>query len=129
MTTKRLPPRGGMTLIEVMIALVIVTGVTLGMGSYVTRFSHSTTDASVRSTAGDLVADRLEQIKGYGVYETLEATYAGAEATIPGFPRFSRQTQIQRVNNLRDDYKIVTVTVTNPALPSPVKKSTVISSF
>ena len=118
-----------MTLIEVIIAMVILSGVVLGMGSYVTKFARGGAEASIRSTASDLVSDRLEQIKACGKYSTLEATYAGTESSLAGFPGYSRSTVIQRVNTPAVDYKVITVTVSNVALSSPIKKTTMISSF
>jgi prepilin-type N-terminal cleavage/methylation domain-containing protein len=57
----RRPRNGrGMTLIEVMIALVILTGALLGMGKFITSFSHATSDGALSSVASDLVLDRLE---------------------------------------------------------------------
>jgi prepilin-type N-terminal cleavage/methylation domain-containing protein len=121
--------RRGFTLIEVMIALVILSVVLLGMSSYITKFTRSVTESGVRSEAGDLVSDRLETIKSYGDYTTLEAEYVGSEVAIPGHDGFQRVTQIVHVNNATYNYKVITVTVTGPAMATPVRKSTIISSF
>jgi len=121
--------RKGMTLIEVMIALVILTGALLGMGRFITSFSRTTTDGSLTSTASDLVLDRLEQIKAYGNYTNISATYAGTEAVIVGYPNFTRVTQVLRTNNSTTDYTAVTVTVTNPSMLKQVKKTTIIAAF
>jgi prepilin-type N-terminal cleavage/methylation domain-containing protein len=121
--------RRGMTLIEVMIALVILTGALLGMGRFITSFSHSTTDGSLSSTASDLVLDRLEQIKAYGQYTNIAATFAATEAAIPGYPNFTRITQVLRTNTSSTDYTAVTVTVSNPSMSRSVKKTTIIAAF
>lgn len=125
----RLTPRRGMTLIEVLVAVVLLTGVLLGMGTYVVRFVRGTADSANLSVASDLVTDRLEQIKGFRTYSTLETTFIATENPVTGFPSFSRQTQITRTNNSTQDYKTVTVTVTSMLLPYPVKKSTIIAAF
>lgn len=129
MSARRSHARDGLTLIEVLVALVLLSGVAMGMSSYAAKFIRGTADASIRSTAGDLVSDRLEQIKGYGRYGTLESTYNGTESSMPGYANFTRRTDIVRVNTTTNDYKTITVTVTHPGLRTAVKKTTVISAF
>lgn len=121
--------RRGMTLIEVMIALVILTGALLGMGRFITSFSRTSSDGALSSTASDLVLDRLEQVKGYGVYANIGTTFATTEGAIAGYPGFTRQTQVLRTTNSAADYTAVTVTVTNPSMLKPVKKTTIIAAF
>jgi prepilin-type N-terminal cleavage/methylation domain-containing protein len=120
--------RSGMTLIEVMIALVILTGALLGMGKFITSFSHATSDGALSSVASDLVLDRLETIKGSTSYATLDA-YAVTELAITGFAGYTRVTQVTRTLDGTQDYKAITVTVSNPSLSLPVKKSTIIAAF
>jgi prepilin-type N-terminal cleavage/methylation domain-containing protein len=125
---RRMRRRGGMTLIEVMIALVILTGALLGMGKFITSFSHATSDGALSSVASDLVLDRLETIKGSNSYALLDS-YNATELTIPGFTGYKRVTQVTRTLNATTDYKAITVTVSNPGLNTPVKKSTIIAAF
>jgi prepilin-type N-terminal cleavage/methylation domain-containing protein len=125
---RRMRRRSGMTLIEVMIALVILTGALLGMGKFITSFSHATSDGALSSVASDLVLDRLETIKGSNSYALLDS-YNATEMTIPGFTGYKRVTQVTRTLNATTDYKAVTVTVSNPGLNTPVKKSTIIAAF
>ena len=125
---RRMRRRSGMTLIEVMIALVILTGALLGMGKFITSFSHATSDGALSSVASDLVLDRLETIKGSNSYALLDS-YNATELTIPGFTGYKRVTQVTRTLNATADYKAVTVTVSNPGLNTPVKKSTIIAAF
>ena len=93
--SKRMNRRSGMTLIEVMIALVILTGALLGMGKFITSFSHATSDGALSSVASDLVLDRLETIKGSTAYASLDA-YAVTESAITGFTGYKRVTQVTR---------------------------------
>jgi Tfp pilus assembly protein PilV len=118
-----------MTLIEVLVAIVLLTGVLLGMGTYVARFVRGTADSANISTASDLVTDRLEQIKGFRTYSTLESTFIATENPVTGYPSFRRETRITRTNNATRDYKTVTVIVTSALLASPVQKSTIIAAF
>jgi prepilin-type N-terminal cleavage/methylation domain-containing protein len=126
--TPRTRRRRGMTLIEVMIALVILTGALLGMGKFITSFSHATSDGALSSVASDLVLDRLETIKGSNSYVALDG-YAVTETAITGFTGYKRVTQVTRTLDGTQDYKAITVTVSNAGLSSPVKKSTIIAAF
>lgn len=126
------PRRAGFTLIEVMIAMMITAVVTLGMGAFMVQFIGAVSTANVRATANELVADRLEQVKGATRYSAIDSIYAGTEAAIPGFSGFERTTLVNRVGGLPPDlydYRVVTVIVSGRNLPQPVKKTTVISSF
>ena len=125
---RRTRSRAGMTLIEVMIALVILTGALLGMGKFITSFSHATSDGALSSVASDLVLDRLETIKGSNSYAALD-TYVATELAIPSFTGYKRVTQVTRTLDGTEDYKAITVTVSNPGLNTPVKKSTIIAAF
>lgn len=120
--------RGGFTLIEVMIALVILTGALLSMGAFMTKFAHSTTTSTAASVASDLAVARLETVKGSGDYAALEDDYEGT-TTSPDHPGYSISTEVARVKTGVDDYTAVTVNVTGPGVERAVKKSTVISAF
>lgn len=125
---RRWIPRRAMTLMEVMVAMVILTGALLGMGRFITSFSHSTADGALSSTASDLVLDRLEFVKASRPYANLPS-FIATEVAIPNYPGFTRQTQVLRTNNATTDYTAVTVTVTHPSLSRPVKKTTIIGAF
>jgi prepilin-type N-terminal cleavage/methylation domain-containing protein len=120
--------RRGMTLMEVMVAMVILTGALLGMGRFITNFSHASTDGALSSTASDLVLDRIELIKASTPYANLP-TYIATEGAIPGYANFTRVTQVLRTNTASTDYTAVTVTVSHPGLSRAVKKSTIIGAF
>lgn len=124
--------RGGMTLVEVLIAVVILGGAVLSMGGYMTRFQRAVSESNSRAVGSQLAADRLELVKGWTNYFTLEATYETTESTITGFPGYQRQTVITRVGGAAGDlvdYMMVTVIVTSPRLSTPVKHTTAIARF
>ncbi len=124
--------RAGMTLIEIMIALVMLSSVMLGMGSFMAGYGHAVGTGSARATARELVAERIEYVKGATNYSTIEATYGGTETSIPGYPGFTRRTLVRRVGGLpgdRFDHKIITVVVDGPGVETPVKKTSVIAAF
>lgn len=129
MSRRTTPRRSGMTLIEVLIAVTILSTALLGMGTFVTKFARSTSDGTTASVAADLVVDRLEQVKAYTSYAGLEGRYSGTESSIAGYPQYVRVTTVARTNTAGADYKTITVKVTHPSLRQSVQKSTVIAAF
>lgn len=124
--------RVGMTLIEVIVAMVLLTGALLSMSAFVARYANVTGSVARRSEANELVADRLEEVKGALKYSAIDSLYAKTEATITGHPGLTRQTLVTRTGGAAPslyDYKTVTVIVNGPGLKTPSKKSTVISVF
>jgi prepilin-type N-terminal cleavage/methylation domain-containing protein len=128
-------PRRGMTLVEVIVAIVILVGATLTMGGFVSRFAHTTSVAELRASAAEIAAERLETVKQAPAYARLEASYEGVDSALAGRPGYRRATLVERVTRADaatggvDDYTLVTVVVTHAALSAPVRKTTVISAF
>lgn len=121
--------RRGMTLIEVMIALSIVTSAMLGLGAFLPNFMHVSAKGTILSAASDLAVSRIETIKAWPTYSSLEATYNATESSLPSCRGCSRVTLIARTNGATSDYKTVTVTVSGPNITTPVAKTTVIAAF
>jgi prepilin-type N-terminal cleavage/methylation domain-containing protein len=126
--------RRGFTLVEVVVALAILTGALLALSLFIARMAHSTTNARLLSTATELAADRLELVKSATNYSTIDSLYSATEATIPGpdYIGFTRKTVIQHVGGLPADsvdYRIITVIVTHAALTLPVRKTTSLAAF
>lgn len=117
-----------MTLIEVMIALVILSVVMLSMGQYIAQFAHATATSGETSIASDLAAARLEQIKGSGSYATIESAFEGTETNPSGATGYTRETIVNVTSSSTAAYTTVTVEVTGPR-SEPVRKTTVIASF
>lgn len=127
--------RAGMTLIEVILAVVILSGAMLGLSSFGSRFQHLTSDAAMQSLASDLATLKIEEVKAYRVYATLVATYNGVSETFassPVYKGFTRTTAAVRCSgcpNGVNDYITVTVTITGNNLPTVMKKTTIIAAF
>ena len=127
----RLQARRGMTLVEVIVAVVIMSTVLLGMSVFVANFARTSNENRMRAKAGQLASQRVEEIKGAASYDSIEAKFAGTESAIAGYAGFTRSTVVKRVGGAAQpsDYKVVTVVVTAPRLGAPLKKTTMISSF
>ena len=137
-TTSRAAARGsrrGMTLIEVMIAIVILSGAMLSLAKFGGRFEHITATAGDMSLASDLATARIEQVKTYRVYASIVATYNNTTDTYPtdpvykGFSRVTKATPCAGCPTASNDYITVTVTVSGRSLVSPISKTTIIAVF
>jgi prepilin-type N-terminal cleavage/methylation domain-containing protein len=133
--TERLPATRsrGFSLVEIIVALTILTGSLLGFAAVAQRFTRSNTDVATRTLASDLATSRLEQIKGFRNYTTLVTTYHNQVETWTGtsaYAGFTRTTYVTRVGpNVNDDYTTVTVVVSGRALTPHVRRTTSIAAF
>ncbi len=134
MMRRLLRTRPGFTLVEVIVALGILTLALLGLALFVSRMAHSASDSRLLGTANELVINRIESIKAITNYASIDSC-AITESSIPGsstYKGFNRQTLVKHVGGgIADsvDYRIITVTVTNPVMSAPVKKTTAIAAF
>ena len=123
--------RDGFTLIEVMMAIVILLGVVLGMANVTGRMMHTITTSDRAAAALELAADRLEQVRLDPNYDGLEATYKGTESNFPTLPGITRTTAITHTGGLGKsgpDYKRVTVTVDGPGLLAPISRTVTVGA-
>ena len=124
--------RRGLTLIEVIVALVILTSVLLGLARFAVGFTRGVTTADARTVAVNLVSQRISEVRASPNYSGLETTYNGTEASIAGFTGYTRRTTIVRTGGPRptftNDFKTVTVTVTAPGVTLPINKTVVVAA-
>ncbi len=129
MTTRR-----GFTLIEVMIALVILVVVATGVARFASQFSRSMADSTLRLIATGVATDRLEIARadpGYNTLVTAYGTGAGADTTgFPGYPRMRRITDVVRDQSGSPprDRTTITVRVIDPALRDTVALTVVVAA-
>ncbi|MGD0484452.1 MAG: prepilin-type N-terminal cleavage/methylation domain-containing protein [Gemmatimonadales bacterium] len=126
------PRRRGVTLIEIMISVVILSVVLLGMGRYLVSFSQTVRTSEARTMAVALASSRISEIRASPNYSGLETNYATTETSITGFPGFTRSTTITHLGGPRptytNDYKTVTVVVTAPGIAAPIKKTIIVAA-
>lgn len=124
--------RDGFTLIELMVALIILGGVLLSTAEYFRRFSRTNASTLLSNTALDLSTARLEEIKVDRNYLGL-GSWIATETNLSCLPSsagcFTRVTQGLRTNNATNDHWHFTVTVSHVRLPRPVVKTTAIARF
>ncbi len=126
--------RHGFTLVELLVATVILVIVVTGSARFASSFSSNMSKSSVRLVAAGIAAGQLELVRADPRYPRLTTLYgagSGADTTgFPGFPQMRRVTTVSRdqTGTPPRDRTTVTVRVTDPGLPEPVALSTVIAS-
>lgn len=122
--------RRGFTLVEVMVALVILLIVLMGFSMMTANMIHTVATSDRQEAAVQLSHDRLEQVRLAPNYGTLESLYVATETGFPTLPGFTRQTEIVRTGGqgLPTDFKKVTVTVRGPGLLVPVSRTITVAA-
>ena len=126
-----------MTIIEVLFAIVILSGVMLALSRFGQEFSRATRNAANLAIASDLAASRIEAARGHASYATLVPTFHGSSETsatasanpsMVGYEGYTRATKAVRTRNDTLDYVTVTVTVTASVLKAPMTKTAMIAA-
>lgn len=125
--------RGGFTLVEVIVALVILSGVLLAMTDFTRQFTRQATDSAVTAKASDIAVQQLEAVKAWRTYATLVSTFHDTALDYPAggpYAGLSRRTLVTRTGpTATDDFVTVTVVVTGGGLSAPMRRSTIIAAF
>jgi prepilin-type N-terminal cleavage/methylation domain-containing protein len=121
--------RRGFTLIEVMLAVVILTTVLISVARYTGQFLHTVSTSTVRTVAAEVARERISLVDMDPSYTTLAAVWAGTQTGFPGYPQMSRVTTVSRVtgNAPPRDYTVVTVRVTEPTMSQAIDVTTVVA--
>jgi len=126
--------RRGFTLVEVLLAVVILVLITTTFAKFSTAFSRGMTGSSIRVISAGVAQDRMELVRADPRYTRLATLYgsgAGADTTgFSGFPRMRRITTIVRdqSGSPARDRTVVTVRVIDPGLKDTVAVTAVIAS-
>jgi Tfp pilus assembly protein FimT len=128
-----------MTLIEVIISVMILSGVLIGLSNFTRRFQHLTNNHDALAIASELATARLEAVALHRPYSTVVATFDGTSETsttssanpsMSRYPGYTRTTAAVRTGpSSTADYVTVTVTVTHPATSTTVMKSLVLAAY
>jgi type IV pilus modification protein PilV len=124
--------RDGFSLVEVMVALVMLTAMMLGATALAGRMIRTSTSANIQVTAGQLAEDRVDFVRLDPQYDSLSVRYAGTENPVTGYPGYTRTTAVTRTTtvttNGTTDYITMTVRVTHQQLSTPVARTVVITT-
>ncbi len=121
----------GFTLVEVLVAIVILSVVALGLGRFVGSFLHTVGTSNAKTVATAVAQEQAEIIRANTSYTTLVATYNNNTVTgFSGYPNMTRTTRVLRTtgNNPRRDYTTITVTVSEPTMGPPVNITIVVAA-
>ncbi len=124
--------RKGMTLVEVMIAVTILATAMLSIASFMGKFARIAAVSDVKNTANELASQRLEEIKNAPRYTAIDTLYPGTVVLATPYVGYTRTTQVTHTGGGSSDlydYKTITVTVSNPRLGTPIKRTTMIAAF
>lgn len=92
--------RAGFTLIEVLIAVTLLSLAVISLGQFMGKFQNATTKATILAVMTTVAKERLEMIRADPRYTTLNTRYgSGGTADTTGFPGYSmirRQTFLSR---------------------------------
>jgi prepilin-type N-terminal cleavage/methylation domain-containing protein len=107
----------GFTLVEVMVAMVILSVVALGLGRFVSSFLHVVSTSGARTVASAVAREQMEAILSDPQYP-LPNTWVGTATGFSGFSQMRRTTSLTQVTGTTParDYTIVTVKVTEPTM-------------
>jgi prepilin-type N-terminal cleavage/methylation domain-containing protein len=120
--------RHGFTLIEVMISLVILSGVLLSLAAATTRYLSIITKNRIRIQSGAVADAQISAVRVAPNYVTLVNQFDGTVADVP-FPGYSRETRVVRTGaGTTADRTSVVVQVTGPQLPTPVMRYATIAA-
>jgi len=126
--------RKGFTLIETLVAMVILTVVALSLGRFVGHFLHAVGTSTVRTIGTAVATEQIELVRARNTaaaYPTLVSTFNNVTTTgFPGYPNMQRRTRVVRTqtNTPRADYTTITVTVTEPTMGTPINLTVVVAA-
>jgi len=120
---------GGFTVVEVLVALVILAAGLLATAVSTSRLSTASASAESEAVAIQAVDDRLGLVLSTPSYGALDSLFDATEDNVPR-EGFTRTTSVSRVQeDLAGgrvlDYTRVTVRVEGPGLESPITRSAV----
>jgi type II secretion system protein I len=118
----------GFTLIEVLIALVMLALLSMALMSNSAKMIRSVTDDRARTIATASADERIARARVWPNYATLD-NLAGTESNTPQ-TAWTRTTTVVRTggSGQANDYKRVTVVVNGPGLPAAISRTITVAA-
>lgn len=123
--------RRGMSLVEVIVAMMILVGVVLVLGNFSTKFAQATGQAHLVVLANELAASRLDAFRQQPTYAALDSLVQ-TDTVNADFSFYTVKTQVVRIGGAVTDsidYKLATVTVSHPQMKKVVAKTSAVAAF
>lgn len=123
-----------MTLVEVILAIVILSGTMLGLGNFARKFQSANAGSTTKTLASDLAAQRIAEVVAYRPYSSITTTFNGTSDTYAtgvytGLTRTTTAVRCSGCPTATNDYVTVTVSVTGNDLSTAVTKTVIIAAF
>jgi Tfp pilus assembly protein PilV len=115
--------RSGFTVVEVVVALTLLTAVLLSLVTLTGRTMQTARVADAEQAALQLVTDRTDQILTDPRYRVLDSIYVGVERGFPTMGDLTRTTLAVHVQDALHDYKRFTVIVQGALLRAPIART------
>lgn len=119
--TKESRRQRGFTLVEVVMALTLLSGVVLALTMGTTKFQRSVGDSNIRSRAQARADLQLAMARSWPTWSTLETLAAGAYNTTSDGLATSTVVTVDTSRGQR--IKRVTVVVSSTSMPVPVRRT------
>jgi type IV pilus modification protein PilV len=123
--------RRGFSLIEVIVAMLMLTVMMLGAQAMAARMIRTSATANIQVTAGQLADDRIDFLRMDPQYDSLTARYVANENPVAGYAGYRRVTAVNRststTSNGTTDFTTITVTVTHQQLATAVARTIVMT--
>jgi prepilin-type N-terminal cleavage/methylation domain-containing protein len=122
------PSRKGFTLVEVLIALVMLSVVLLAAAGSTTRYLSLITKNRIKIQAAAVADAQIANVRVSPAYDSLSVRFDSTRSGIP-FPGYSRVTRVVRTGaGTPSDQTKIMVTVTGPELASPIVRYATIAA-
>jgi Tfp pilus assembly protein PilV len=134
LTRARRRVRAGMSLVEVILAIVILSGTMLGLGNFARKFQSANSGSTSKTLASDLAAQRIADIQTYRPYSSIVSNYNGTSdsyttGVYKGFTRTTTAVRCSGCPSATNDYITVTVSVSGNDLTTAITKTVIIAAF
>ncbi len=120
----------GFTMVEVMMALLVLTIVLLSLAGSTGGFLRTISASDRQAAAIGLAEDRIARIQMHPDYATLEATFNATETSLPALAGHTRTTTIVHVGGAgqTQDHMNATVTISGPGLATPIARTVTVAA-
>jgi len=125
--------QAGFTLIEITIAILILTGAVLGIAASTGRLIAEAGETQMEFIALQSVEDRLSQVRLELRYALLDSIFTAEESNLPGLPGLTRSTKVTRTRETVQggkilDYTTIVVTVSGGRLQNDIYRKLVLGA-
>ena len=123
--------RSGFTMVEVVVALVILAVAVLGLSASAATLATRAADAELRARALFAVQDIIAQVQVDPRYGMLDSLYGGSQTNalgMTGFTLTTTVTQVVQTNPTPLDYTVVDVILDGPQLGGAVSRRLVVAA-